>query len=420
MTKNKLKANLEKINYYAFLLLAFSLNFPQPIIKYTLGFWLITCPFSIDYKQKLIVNKIYYTPLFLISFLILGRVIVSVIHHDFPFLLTKLLDTQLSLLFLPALLIFQVNRYFNLKQILLVYILGCFTTCIISVIYFYLYRYSILIGNLEGTPLGTNTHNLVDDIQTFQLFISSFFKHRAAMGVNISLSIAALMYLMKGLNKATALKVISAIIALAVFAIVLYITGSRSGIISLIFILLSSAVYMFRRKKIIFITFLLIGGLIAGLSNLKTTRLIDRRSKDYHNDILKMDPRFQIWKSALEIIDVNLWLGVGYSNVKPALFEKYKEKGLNLDIEAKHNSHNQFLQFALESGIWASIVFTLILLPVYFEKKIYFLSFSFSAVFTIYSIFEDTLIIINGVTIFVFFIALLVLAQKQIPKSIDI
>jgi len=205
-----------------------------------------------------------------------------------------------------------------------------------------------------------------------------------------------------------------------ILSVVLYATGSRSGTISLIFVFFSSAVYMFRRKKIIFITFLLIGGLIAGLSNLKTTRLIDRASKDYHNDISKMDPRFQIWKSALEIIDANLWLGVGYSNVKPALFEKYKEKGLNLDIEAKHNSHNQFLQFALESGIWASIIFALILLPVYFEKKIYFLSFSFSAVFTIYSLFEDTFIIINGMTVFVFFIALLVLAQKQIPKAMDI
>src|ERR1035437_7983993 len=122
MTKNELKDKLEKANYYAFLLLAFSLNFPQPIIKYTLGFWLITCLFSIDYKLKHVVKKVYYIPLLLISFLILGRVIVSVIHHDFTFLLTKLLDTQLSLLFLPALLIFQINRYFNLKQILLVYI----------------------------------------------------------------------------------------------------------------------------------------------------------------------------------------------------------------------------------------------------------------------------------------------------------
>ena len=420
MTKNELKDKLEKANYYAFLLLAFSLNFPQPIIKYTLGFWLITCLFSIDYKLKPVVKKVYYIPLLLISFLILGRVIVSVIHHDFTFLLTKLLDTQLSLLFLPALLIFQINRYFNLKQILLVYITGCFTTCILVVGYFYLYRYSILTGSVEGIPLGTNTHNLVEDIQIFQLFISPFFKHRAAMGVNISLSIAALIYLIKELRKITFWKIIGTLGILAVFAVIIYASGSRSGILSLILVLFSSAIYMFKRKKIIFIIFLLIGILIAGLSNLKTTRLIDKGMKDYHSDISKMDPRFQIWESCMEIIKVNPWLGVGYSQVKPVLFEKYKEKGMLLDLEAKHNSHNQFLQFALESGIWSSAIFAFILLPVYFKKKIYFLSFSFSAVFTIFSLFEDTFIIINGVTIFVFFMALLVLAQKQISEAVDI
>lgn len=420
MTKIELKAKLERVNYFAFLLLAFSLNFPQVIIKYTLGLWLITCLFSIDYQQKITVRKVYYIPLFLISFLILGRIIVSVVHHDFQFLLTKLLDTQLSLLFLPALLIFQNNRYFKLKQILLVYITGCFISCILVVAYFYLYRYNILTGSVEGIPLGTHKHNLVDDIETFQLFISPFFKHRAAMGVNISLSIAALLYLIKGLNKVALWKIISVILMLAVFAVVIYVSGSRSGIMSLIFVLFSSAIYMFRKKKVILIAFLFFGILIAGLSNLKTTRLIDRGSKDYNNDISKMDPRFGIWKSSLEIIDANPWFGVGYSQVKPALFEKYKEKGMLLDIEAKHNSHNQFLQFALESGIWASIIFALILLPVYFDRKIYFLSFLFSAIFTIYSLFEDTFIIINGVTIFVFFMALLVLAQKQIIKASDL
>jgi len=240
------------------------------------------------------------------------------------------------------------------------------------------------------------------------------------MGVNISLSIAALIYLIKELRKITFWKFIGTLGILAVFAVIIYASGSRSGILSLILILFSSAIYMFKRKKIIFIMFLLIGILIAGLSNLKTTRLIDKGMKDYHSDISKMDPRFQIWESCMKIIKVNPWLGVGYSQVKPVLFEKYKEKGMLLDLEAKHNSHNQFLQFALESGIWSSAIFAFILLPVYFKKKIYFLSFSFSAVFTIFSLFEDTFIIINGVTIFVFFMALLVLAQKQISEAVDI
>lgn len=414
MKTYKLKAVSEKINYYAFLLLAFSLNFPQTIIKFTLGFWLITCVFSIDWNQKTTHKKKYYTPFFLLSILIIGRVIVSLVHNDLPSLLSKLFDTQLALLLSPILIVCMVNKYFNLKQALLSYIIGCLISCVIAITYFYLYRYNILNGNVEGIPLGTNIHKLTDDISLFQLFISPFFKHRAAMGVNIALAIAAIVYLIKISDKLPLLRIITTLFVLIILSIVLYATGSRSGIISLTFVLLAGTVYIFRRKRIIFIIFLFIGILIVGLANLKTTRLIDKGSINNKNNITKMDPRFQIWESAIEIIKEHPLIGVGYSKVKSELYKKYKEHGQIEDIYAKNNSHNQFLQFSLESGIWATITFALILLPIYFEKRIYFLSLTFSSIFIIYSIFEDTLIGINGVSIFVFFTTLLILSEKHL------
>jgi len=417
MTNNKFKSNLERLNYYAFLLLAFSLNFPQTVIKFTLGFWLITCIFSIDFHQKATIKKAFYIPLLLLSLLIIERIIVSLIHNDFPSLMSKLLDTQFALLVLPVLVIFQTNRYFNLKQVLSFYLIGCLTSCIIAVSYFYLYRYNILIGNVEGIPLGTYTHKLTDDISLFQLFISPFFKHRAAMGANISLAIASLVYLVRIANKLSLSKNIIAFITLLFLSIVLYSTGSRSGSVSLIFVLLTSAVYTFKRKRIIFIAFMLVALSIAGLFTLKTTRIIDKGAADYQKDMSNVDPRIQIWKSATEIIKDHPLLGVGYSKVKPELYKKYKKDGLTSEADAKHNSHNQFLQFALESGIGVSLIFVFILLPIYFEKRIYFLSLSFSSTFFIYSMFEDSLIIINGLTVFVFFITLLTLSQKQLSQK---
>jgi len=417
MTNNKFKSNLEKLNYYALLLFAFSLNFPQTFIKFTLGFWLITCIFSIDFHQTATIKKAFYIPLLLLSLLIIERIIVSLIHNDFPSLMSKLLDTQLALLVLPILIIFQANRYFNLKQVLSYYLIGCLTSCIIAVSYFYLYRYNILIGNVEGIPLGTYTHKLADDISLFQLFISPFFKHRAAMGANISLAIASLIYLIKATNKLSLLKIITGFITMLFLSIVLYSTGSRSGSLSLIFVLLASTFFTFKRKKIIFIAFALITLTIAGLFTLKTTRIIDKGATDYNKDISKIDPRIAIWKSATEIIREYPLLGVGYAKVKSELYKKYKEDGLTSEVNAKHNSHNQFLQFALESGIGVSLIFVFILLPIYFEKRIYFLSLSFSSTFFIYSMFEDSLIIINGLTVFVFFITLLTLSQKQLSQK---
>jgi len=416
MTNDKFKQNLEKLNYYTFLIFAFSLNFPQTLIKFSLGLWLISCLFSTKLRQRITFRK-YYIPLILLSFLIIGRIIISFIHNDFPSLISKLLDTQLALLFLPVLIIFQVNIYFNLRQVLSFYLIGCLTSCIIAVSYFYLYRYNILISNVEGIPLGTYTHKLTDDISLFQLFISPFFKHRAAMGANISLAIASLVYLIKTSNKLSLSKIIISFTTMLFLSIVLYSTGSRSGSLSLISVLLASTFFTFRRKKIIFIVFALIMLTIAGLFTLKTTRIIDKGATDYNKDISKIDPRIAIWKSATEIIRDYPLLGVGYARVKSELYRKYKEDGLNSEVEAKHNSHNQFLQFALESGIGISLIFMLLLLPIYFEKRIYFLSLSFSSTFFIYSMFEDSLIIINGLTIFVFFIALLTLSQKQFTTS---
>jgi len=417
MTNNIFKLDLEKLNYYAFLLLAFSLNFPQTVIKFTFGFWLITCIFSIDSHRKATIKEVYYIPLLLLSLLIIGRIIVSLIHNDFPSLMSKLLDTQLALLVLPVLIILHANRYFNLKQVLFFYLIGCITSCIIAVSYFYLYRYNILSGTVEGIPLGTYTHKLADDISLFQLFISPFFKHRAAMGANISLAVGSLAYLVKSANQLSFFRIVATFITILILSAVLYSTGSRSGIISLTFVLFASAVYIFKRKRIIFIVFALIGLSIAGLSTLKATRIIDKGVTDYQKDMSKVDPRIQIWKCAIEIIRDHPLLGVGYSKVKPELYEKYKEDGLTSEVNAKHNSHNQFLQFALESGIGVSLIFMFILLPIYFEKRVYFLSLSFSSTFFIYSMFEDSLIIINGLTIFVFFIALLTLSQKQFTIS---
>jgi len=273
----------------------------------------------------------------------------------------------LALLVLPILIIFQANRYFNLKQVLSYYLIGCLTSCIIAVSYFYLYRYNILIGNVEGIPLGTYTHKLADDISLFQLFISPFFKHRAAMGANISLAIASLIYLIKATNKLSLLKIITGFITMLFLSIVLYSTGSRSGSLSLIFVLLASTFFTFKRKKIIFIAFALITLTIAGLFTLKTTRIIDKGATDYNKDISKIDPRIAIWKSATEIIREYPLLGVGYAKVKSELYKKYKEDGLTSEVNAKHNSHNQFLQFALESGIGVSLIFVFILLPIYFR-----------------------------------------------------
>ena len=166
--------------------------------------------------------------------------------------------------------------------------------------------------------------------------------------------------------------------------------------------------------------------------SLKTTRSLltsEVSSLDYDR-IRTADPRFQIWESATDIIKENPFLGVGYSEVKPRLIEKNMARGLKEFAKERLNSHNQFLQFSLESGIWACILYAVFLLPIYFVKENRYLSFSFSATFFFYSMFEDSLILINGVSLLFFlllFYTYLIKREKNylsnyhfLPKSAGI
>jgi hypothetical protein len=358
----------------------------------------------------------------LLFFLTIARVLVSILNHDFQSLFNKLVDTQLALVLIPVILFYLTSQSFNLKQILKVYIFGTAVSSIVVVAYFYLYRFNILV---EPTPFifpaGKQIQNFTDDILIFQEFITPYFKHRAAMCVNLSMSIAGLFFLFKQAHHSTIWNKIGGILVGLFFLIVLYATGSRSGYISCFVILVFGLVYLFsRRKRILSIAFFSVLAILIALSSLKTTRplMINEIKTRNYTELRTKDPRFQIWEICIETIRKHPVIGIGYSQIKKELFQKYKERGLDVDLKEKYNSHNQFFQFAMESGVWASIIFALILLPVYFGRNI-FLSISFSATYTIYSLLEDAFLTINGVSIFIFFMALLILSGKKKIKAIE-
>jgi O-antigen ligase len=418
---NKMRTYREKANYFALLLLAFSLDFPQIILNYTLALWFITSFFSLDLKQNLSFRNTSFIPLLLILTLTLGRIVLSFVHGDYFSLFSKVFDTQLSLTFLPLLLIFYTNRYFNLRQVLKVYVLGAIVSCVVMVVYFYLYRFNILKESGGFIfPKEMINHSFSDDVNLFQAFCSLYFKHRAGIGANLALSIACLFFLIRRINGLKIWKKIVIAFSLVLIIIVLYATGSRSGYISLFVILIYSIIYLFSsNRKLLLLAFVGVMALLLGLTSLKTTRplFFNEVGANNYEKLRKTDPRFRIWESVLEIIAQNPCIGVGYSRIQPDLIEKYKQKKMVVDLKEKHSSHNQFFQFALESGIWASLILTLILLPIYYNKKSLYLSLAFSATFTVYSLFEDTLILINGVSIFVFFMTILILSQRKRMKQ---
>lgn len=417
------KINAEKINYYALFLLAFSLNFPQEIVIYTVALWVLTCLPILRFKTPIRVQNVSNIPLFLLVFLFLGRILIAIYHSDLSVFVTKqLIDTQLPLLLLPLILIFQANKLIEPSKVLFMYIIGCFVSSIVGVVCFYLFRFGVLdpYTHLIFVPLRDVNSSMADDIILFQGYISPFYKHRAAMGANLVMAIACLIYLVKSVGGVKGWRLVVVCFVAIFFACVIYATGSRSGLLSLFSILIISLIYLLfnKRKKRLVIGFVLIGALLSGCMSLKTTRSLlasEVSSLDYDR-IKTADPRFQIWESAIEIIKENPVVGVGYSEAKPRLIERNKSRGLKEFAKARFNSHNQFLQFSLESGIWAAVLYAIFLLPIYFGRENRYLSFSFSTLFFSYSMFEDSLLLINGVSTLVFFITMLYLLSNKRQK----
>ena len=421
------KINAEKINYFALLLLAFSINFSQRIVIYSIAFWLLTCLPILRLRTTNRVRNVSIIPLFLLTLLFFGRILIAIYHSDLSVFVTKqLIDTQLPLMLLPFILIFQVNKLIEPGKVLLMYIAGCFVSSVVAVICFYLFRFGVLNpwAHLLFVPLRDVNSTIADDIILFQGYISPFFKHRAAMGANLVMAIACLIYLAKRDGGFKRWRLVAVCFVAIFFVCVIYATGSRSGLISLFSILIISLIYLLfnKRKKRLVIGFFLIAALLSGCMSLKTTRSLltsEVTSLDYDR-IRTADPRFQIWESAIEIINENPLVGVGYSEVKSLLIEKNRARGLKKIAKERLNSHNQFLQFSLESGIWAAVLYAMFLLPIYFGRENKYLSFSFSTLFFLYSMFEDSLLLINGVSALVFFITMLYLlsnTRKELTES---
>jgi len=84
--------------------------------------------------------------------------------------------------------------------------------------------------------------------------------------------------------------------------------------------------------------------------------------------------RIEIWKQALSLIKEKPIFGYGTGDVKDVLIEKYIEFDLKSAVEHKYNTHNQFLQILISSGIVGLLLF-LIALYYGFNLNPFFLNF---------------------------------------------
>ncbi len=146
--------------------------------------------------------------------------------------------------------------------------------------------------------------------------------------------------------------------------------------------------------------------------------LYDYKSNKYA-DGHSIAQRIEYLKTAMEIIQDNLLLGVGTGNVKLAFDNEYYRMNSGLDNKWRLRAHNQFVTFLLTFGIFG---FTWIIFALFYPviKQKGYKSFLFTIFFSIAILSftnEDTLETQAGLTFFVFFYTIFLFSkEKQIVQ----
>lgn len=154
-----------------------------------------------------------------------------------------------------------------------------------------------------------------------------------------------------------------------IFSVFIILISARLSILSLVIILACSFFFTKNKQRTFFISAGTI--LLMGLFTILNPNFISRftagfEQKEFNIDkIISMEPRSHIWECSVSIGKKNIpILGYGFRNTIEKLTNCYAERKGFLNephkayfVASKFNTHNQFLNFYLSSGIFSLIAF---------------------------------------------------------------
>jgi O-antigen ligase len=182
----------------------------------------------------------------------------------------------------------------------------------------------------------------------------------------------------------------------------MHVLAARTGLIAIYLILIFVVIgVLFKNypKKAIYITLflaLLIAAIFQFSDSLKN-RLANTREDlkvvmtlDNPNE-QSLATRIEAWRISLILLKGNPITGIGLGDVESKMWVKYPEANTRLQPRNYKKPHNQFLETALQGGVFALIFLTLILFVYYRNNKRFLLVKSFLFLFIFSFIFESML-----------------------------
>ncbi len=367
-----LKSHLEKIDFYAFLLLIFTLPFYREISAITYSLWVLCCLvklFVFNEKDNIVLFKgAENKKIFLLLFLYYFFLIISLLWSEDIAKGIQKLETKLALIITP-LLFLNTSSYLKSKQkyVLNTFIVGVVLASILCLLIAFIG--SMKINALELLTIIKRPYELFNIEVVFgeEFFYSNFshFLHPTYFSMMISLSIFLLRF--KRLQAKSKYENWFFFTGILFLLFILFLLSSKAGIFLTFIILFTDIIiYNLRSKNYkrlfgrlffyaILLYLILVNNYRRPIEDIShNISIAETQDSTIHNKTITS--RIISWKIATKIILRNPLIGVGIGDTHIVVKKEYREDEYAYTEKRRLNAHNQFIEDALRLGIIGGMV----------------------------------------------------------------
>jgi len=433
MSLEKTRIGVSEIHVFFTMFLASIIPFNKVFITYSITLWIISAIVLMIVRKD---SASSFKPDFgfVISMLIYLIFVVGVFYsQNKP---SALFDIQvkLSMLVIPPVMYLLrdfYKRYFN--YILVVFVIANIIAGLICMAFAFYHSFHYNNGSLI---FNSNVPGIYPDLNTKPpnyFFYTNFsvFKHPAYFSMYLVLCVFIVFYFLRNsfsFFNSRVKNIITYYSVIIFLVIIIFFLESKAAYVSLLLLtLIFSIGYVVKEKKwiwgIAIISAIIVISVIGFKQNSRfyyiSSALKNKdgfmtaiQNKDYKVliDSYGID-RIPIWMIAGEIINENLWIGVGSGDVSDRLMEKYKFYKLQTLENNRYNTHNQYLETFIAVGLIGFLIFMAWLFyPLFCKKnftKEHFLILIFSGILILNFMFEAALNTISGIIFVAFFYSFL-------------
>ena len=324
---SKIKYNLTNDSTFSFIILVASLFFGNAIVSIAITLF---CVFIFFTKKK--ISK-YSFPILSLGIYFLANllgVIINFIESKDVLIIHKFLLFGL----IPLLFHSYIPLKISFRKIKSFYVYAAAISSLICLVYNLLFPVS---------------EELTFDAITYKFLSRPFNVHPIYYSLYL---ILACIFLIDTIFDSKKNKFVS-IITFIFLSTMVFFLSSRSAFFTYFVVIIIKLYFTDSVSKVIFLKSLVFITLLVMSSIVLSPKLKDRIFKLDENQLSYsgLNFRYKIWKNSFELCKKSIIKGYGYQNSRQVLQNYYKEVNFRRAFIRKLNSHNQYLQSTLDSGV---------------------------------------------------------------------